>query len=126
MGYSQGSAGLVCTGLKQKRFWGEKSQFGQAESDEQSMSLQRISRAGTQLPQQWLGADPGSQPPTEGHSQAVPRGISCSCSSLPAQPLPCDLISSDHLSGVSVPLLLGTARQEFPSVQSVLGTEEQE
>lgn len=107
-------------------FLGWKSQFGQAESAQQSMclhwGLHRVSRAGTQLPQQYLGADPGSEPPREGHGQAVPSGnellLQLPASSAPAPALLGlirGVIRSPRITcrGISVPLLLGTARQEF-------------
>lgn len=107
-------------------FVGWESQSGQAGSAQQSMCLhwclQRVSRAGTQLPQQRLGADPGSEPPREGQGQAVPSGnelfLQFPASSAPAPALLGLLrgvIQSPQITcrGVSVPLLLGTARQEF-------------
>lgn len=81
----------------------------------------RVSTAGTQLPQLWLLL-------TLGHSQAVSGwgASSAPCHAQAAQGS--DVIPWDPHLGGSVPLLLGTARQESPGwslVKSVLAQEPQ-
>lgn len=119
MGHSQRSAGLTCTGLKQEHFWGAR------------VSLARLSGLSSRCGCRGSAELAPSSPSTGWALATAPQrrarpgcahGGELLLQLLPAQPLPCPAQAAEGSDpvpwvtcwGVSVPLLLGTARQELP------------